>query len=497
MLKHASIPVLLLLVVVAILTRLPWVAVPLDNDTGEHAFHARQILRGEILYGKFHPAHHLPGIYYTYVLALSLFGDSPTAPKILLLFFVSATCILIYKMGEEFINKPTGFLGGIFYALVSSQAMFSGTTAAREHFANLPLTATMFVFLWLIKRNSRALTFVWIGVLSALAALYNIIYVAPLITAGVVLIVTWKQHEGIRGAFTRIAAIGFGTILPLLLAGSYFASKGLWSRLILVFEFGFSYFTSSDLSPLIFPKPFGFPLFITAVNNAALLTFGLMGTYRLFRNRQFNRSNSDPAFLSFVLWTLTSLALTGMRGGGYEHYALIALPPLCITAGYEIVEAYHRLQSQQGEKQAYLVSGFMTLLVVVLFLKMNLGFYIQYAHYLINPSPTADLGPFGKYYQSDSVNYLHTHTTPDDHIYLWSNGIQLYYYADRQPPVDILMPEYVSATGPRERIFDANTKYIILDPKLPAPQWLVEGLSKYYTFDTNISGWDFYRRNGQ
>ena len=60
---------------------LPSFSLPLDTDSSANAFLARHMLQGEILYDTFHPAHHLPGIYYTVALAFRLFGDNQLEPK--------------------------------------------------------------------------------------------------------------------------------------------------------------------------------------------------------------------------------------------------------------------------------------------------------------------------------------------------------------------------------------------------------------------------------
>src|SRR5258708_5977632 len=125
------------LLVVAL--RLPYINMLLDTDSSVNAFFARQMLRGEILYDKFHPAHHLPGIYYTFVLAFKLFGDNPAAPKLLLLAFMLAGAWLIFLMGRTFFNELAGILGAVFYIMASSQFYLAGMTAEMEHFANLPL----------------------------------------------------------------------------------------------------------------------------------------------------------------------------------------------------------------------------------------------------------------------------------------------------------------------------------------------------------------------
>ena len=76
--------------------------------------------------------------------------------------------------------------------------------------------------------------------------------------------------------------------------------------------------------------------------------------------------------------------------------------------------------------------------------------------------------------------------------------MQLYYYADRLPPIDILWPPYVSATGPPERIFNQRTKYIVVDDIkiFSRPEWLLDGLEQNYQLETVINRMEIYRRMG-
>lgn len=488
-----------MLLLVAVIPRLPWLALPLENDSGANAFLARQIIRGEHLYDRFHTAHHLPGIYYTFALAFKLFGDSPEAPKILLFFFVIATCWIIYLIGRDYLDDElSGILGAVFYALVSSQELFSGTTAAIEHFANLPITASIFLLLRSLKNKSSPSVFFWVGIFSSISILFKIVYAAPLATTGIIFIVrAWinRREDGVKKIFfLGIIAIAMGFLLPLVLTGGYFASLGLWDRLMLVFKFGFSYFSNSELSQLVFPRPFGFPLFITGVNNAALLVFGLIGTYRLVRFSLPLKDANKFIPLTLAIWLILSFASTGIRGGGYEHYVLIVLPPLALAAGFEISSAQRRLQISISPQSAAIAAGVMSGLIVLFFLAANTKLYAQYFQYITGATDGGQ-NPFITLNQQEPAEFIKSHTQPEEDIYLWGNNVQLYYYADRNPPIDILWPDYISATGAPERIFTNNTKYIIVDPELPTPQWLMDGIARQYSLETTISGWHFYLRN--
>jgi len=488
-----------------IIFKLPFFDLLLDTDSSVNAFFARQILGGEVLYDKFHPAHHLPGIYYTFALAFKLFGDNPTAPKLLLLAFTLASAWLIFLMGRSFFDDFTGILSACFYILGSSQVHLSGTTVEMEHFANLPLIATIFMSLILIRKNAHPFQFVWIGVLGAICILYKVILLGSLATAGIsIFIELWleRKNSGSGKVFgMRLGAITVGIFLPIAFIGYYFFVMGLWDRLVLVFTLGFNYFKDTALMGiLILPKPFGYPLFMLAMNNIALLTFGLLGTYRLIRRAVPLRTLANLTDFTLALWLVISFALAGLRGGGFPHYVLVVIPPLALASGVEISSAYKRWKITHSSKQAFIGAGIMTALIVVNFFWSN---YELYRQYIPNKSGQVfyekTTYQFSKSLQQPIIDYIKAHTTPDDLIYVWSNNkLQLYYYANRLPPIDIVWPSYVSATGPPERIFNPRTKYIIVDDieTISRPQWLLNGLEKNYQLETSINKMEIYRRNG-
>lgn len=497
--KKTTLLYFIILALVVVVLRLPSLNLLLDTDSSVNAFFARQMLHGELLYGKFHPAHHLPGIYYTFMVAFKLFGDNPVAPKLLLVVFMLASTWLIFLIGRTFFNDLTGLLGAFFYILTSSQLYLAGMTAEMEHFANLPLIATMFLFLILLRKNAHAVQFIWVGLLGAICVLYKITFVGSLAAVGIsMLIWAWlekSQPGGGKKLFPHFSLTAIGFMLPLAFVGGYFASMGLWQRLMLVFTLGFNYVNDTSLI-VVFPKPFGFPLFMVAMNNITLLVFGLFGAYRLIRRTFPLRTPENLTDLTLVLWLIISFALAGFRGGGFPHYPLISIPPLALMGGIEISSNYQRWQSTSSKKQAWLGAGLMTALIFINFLWRNYDLYRQY----IPNQPGQETAYQAVQDHQDAVfDYIKLHTTPDDFIYVWSINLQLYYYADRLPPIDILWPSYISATGrPPERIFNQRTKYIVVDDIkiFSRPQWLLDELKQNYHLETVINGMEIYRRVG-
>ncbi|HLO17534.1 MAG TPA: hypothetical protein VK206_22065 [Anaerolineales bacterium] len=499
---------LLLLVLLLVAIRLPSFAEPLDNDSGSVAFLARQMLRGEVLYGKFHPTHHLPGIYYTFEAAFKLFGDTAIAPKLFLLPWTLACAWLIFLMGRLYIDRRSGLLGAIFYILLSSQVSMKGTTVEMEQFANLPLTAGVFLVIVLLRNKVPAWQFVWVGIIGAICILYKIIFVGPLAVAGIAILAkAWierRQRTVLKTAFLRMLWMSIGLVLPLAAVGAYFASLGLWDRVMLVFRIGFGYMGGSGMFAWL-PPPFGFPIFWMGVSNAALLIFGLIGTYRCARRAIPLQTTEHLTNFMLVLWLIFSFAEAGLRWGGWEHYTLLVVPPLALLAASEISAAYERWKVKNSERQALIGMSAMIALVILIFVMLNYDFYSQYISYKLGRisyedfiygyTGTSGTGPAAL--NAEIIgHYIQSHTTPDDLIYLASENVQSYYYADREPPIDIIWPDYIFVTGPAERIFDPRTKYIVLDTpeKIDHPQWLMDGLKRYYYLETVIGGQEIYRR---
>ncbi len=496
-----------LLAIFVVIVRLPSLDEPLDNDSGAIAYHARQMLRGEPLYGKFHPTHEPPGAYYTFKVAFELFGDRQIAPKLILLFYFIACAWLLYLMGRSYVNDLAGILGAVFFTLVSSQVLLTGMTAKIEPFANLPLTAGVFLTVSLLRKRAAAWQFIWVGLIGAIGILYKVFYVTPLVIAGLsILAMAWFQRSQTNSwkvTLLRFTWMSIGLLVPLALIGAYYAYLGLWSRLLLVFTLGLGYINDpSIMTASWLPRPFGFPLFWMSVNNIALLILGLIGTYRLTRRAIPLRNTENLIDLIPVLWLITSFTLAGIRGGGFAYYVQLTVPPLAFMGAAEIGIAYQRWRVVSTKRMSALGAGILITLVVVNFAWANLDLYKHYISYRLGQSSYKDFlygykGTGPRSWNAQIIaDYIVNHTSPDDRIYQWSTDVQLYYFSDRNPPIDILWPYYVSATGSPERIFTPQTKYIIIDmpERLARPDWLMDGLARDYQLETTLGEKDLYRR---
>jgi hypothetical protein len=170
------------------------------------------------------------------------------------------------------------------------------------------------------------------------------------------------------------------------------------------------------------------------------------------------------------------------------------------VAGIEIARNHERWKTTSNEVRARLSTGLMIGLVIALFFISNNNLYRAYFPYKMGRISYEE---FCARISSFSINdirpvakYINIHTDADDFIYAWSKSVQVYYFADRLPPVDIIWTSDISSTGSPQRIFERQTKYIIVDPieGFPRPEWLVDGLSRYYVLETTIMDKQIYRR---
>jgi 4-amino-4-deoxy-L-arabinose transferase-like glycosyltransferase len=347
--------IVITLALFVIFLRLPSLEQPIDNNIGARAYHAQLILAGEPLYGAHHPGHHLPGIYYTYALALWLFGNSSWSIKLLVLPFTIVAVWLMYALGALLFGRSVALLAALFYALLSSHIWLFGATATTELFANTPRIAAFLLALYLIHKRKPPWSFVFVGLLSAAAFLYKAIYLSPLaLTAFIVLREAWlRRHEPAIGRATiqRALATAAGFLLLLAPVALYFAALGLLPRLFLVFTLGQSYVNNPEIgfTAAAFYWPI-FPLFGLAMNNVVLFMLAAVaiGKLIIFTWRRALRDEQQPPHLTsdglrenpaiYVgVWFLLSFIEAGINRSFFLHYYLLMAPPLVLLAAWYLV----------------------------------------------------------------------------------------------------------------------------------------------------------------
>jgi len=504
---------LALLLLLAILLRLPSLEQPFDNDSGAIAYHARHITRGEPLYGIHHPSHHMPAAYYTYALAFLLFGDSVWAVKFLLILWTIVVVCLLYRLGALMMDRSTGLLAAFLYIVLSSHVGLFGSSAEIELFANLPRTAAVLITMHLTTQSGTVWKFLFVGLLSAIAVLYKGVYLSPLALACFVLLVELWRNRAAANMWQVVVKrglwVGAGFAVGLLSVVVYFSLLGLLPRFLLVFTLGQKYVNYQiAASPLSQYWPL-LPFIGLARSNGVLLLFSLGGLLSSLGDLRKYRSRRDKAPTVFYVsvWYILSCLEASVTRIYYLHYYLLVIPPLALLAAWFLLKAYRTVKNQvYVGARLIAVSSLAMLLLVALFVsvRQNFDYYYLYTRYRLGLGTWQDFvskgwpafGPEMIRVQK-LADYVREHTLPSDYVYYWSGDVQIYYLADRRCSIDTLFPPQIELTGPHQRIFVPQTKYIIVGDSymVPRPAWLYPELAENgYALETIIEGQEIYHR---
>lgn len=503
---------LFLIFLIAILLRLPALEMPIDNDGGARAYHARLILAGEPLYGTHHPGHHLPAIYYTYAVAFVLFGDSAWAIQFLLLLWTLPTLYFLYRLAFELTDdRATAVLAALFYAILSAHVQLWGQTAETELFANLFRITAVWLLVVLLKRQKPAWHFAGVGLLAAAAFLYKAVYLSPMVMCAAGLGLIWWQNRAEVGAgrlFWRRAIWAAGGFWAGVTAvAAYFAALGLLPRLLQVFTLVQAYserssglneaVVSDGLRILLYPL---LPLWGLAVNNAVLLIFSLAGFVLIVRQRPWR-----PGLLALLpLWYVLSFVEAGLKLDLFAHYYLLVVPALALLAAWFLRKLYFDVRLANSVRAATAVLASLAVVALGISVWENGNYYRHYVRYMRGHEslPTfieSGWPSFGERLirAADLADYVVANSEPTEQIYYWSQDVQLYYLAQRQSPVDIIWPYDLEAAQNLPALFDSQTELIIIDQRREPepPEWFIDGLEANYLLEAAFDEQLVYRRN--
>ncbi len=504
--KHKfELTLLLTLLLLVILSRLPFLEKPLDDDSAANAYGGRLILQGEPLYSSYHPGHHLPAIYYTFALAFFLFGDNAEAIRIFLALWMIPTVWLLYYLSRTFADKKTSYLAVILFLLLSTDYALEGHTAEIELFANLPRIAATLLLVKLIERKGADWQFSLIGLVGAVAVLFKAVYISPLALAGLILLSQFWSHRQEKDAagilLRRLFWLGTGFILGLLPVVVFFGMLGLLPRVGLVFTLGQIHVSSEPVS-LIFI--FLYPLSGLAIANAPLLVIGLTGALLL----PWDKSTPTLPKNVILLWLFMSFVEAGFSRNPFFHYYQLIAPPLSLLAAWAITHLYQLGRTHQKIKlAAWVISISLLFAIGGTYLFVNGGYLYHYLRYKTGQDTYQNFvlkswPPTGPMFVAiqEIVDYIQAHSNPDERIYIWGDEVQLYYLANRRCAIDFIWPIYLElAPIPggqeemRRRLLASTTKFIVITQDNP-PTWLVDGLAKHYSLVKTISDRKIYQR---
>lgn len=383
------------LLLLTVIVRLPFLAVPMITDEGGYAYVAHYWAAGSRLYVDL-PFDRPQGIFLVYRALLALLGEDVIALRVGAALVAAATAIAIAVLAREQISRRAAWIAGGAFALFATCPSVEGFSANAELFANLPLVLAAHAT-W--KRR-------WFlaGLFAGIACV-----VKPSGLSALVLLVAWAAIEraGVRALLAGVAGFALAPAASVLHGISvgfdaYFASL-VSDRLL-----AFSVVTSSaDAQRGLFLES----LVITSPAWALLAVLAASGAVHV--------SSSVRRF--GVLWLVASFAGMTLGGTWHGHYYMQVLPPLAILAG----------GAQLGQGSRRVIWSALLVLAFLRFAAVDARYWFEAPDQIslrLYHRPSYLLG-------QQIADFIAARTTADQTMYVAFAEAHLYYLARRRAAV--------------------------------------------------------------
>jgi len=186
---------------------------PLERDEGEYAYSGQLLLQGIPPY-KLAYNLKLPGIYAAYAIALATFGQTAGGIHLGLLLINACTIFLIYILPARLFGRLAGLVAAATFALLSASPSVMGFEAHATNFVLPPVLLGILLLLEGSRLRNRWLVF-GSGFLCGIGFLmkqHGVFF--AFFCCFYLLLVGWKQKQGLREFLSDIGALGTGFILP-------------------------------------------------------------------------------------------------------------------------------------------------------------------------------------------------------------------------------------------------------------------------------------------
>jgi len=413
---------IIFILLLAIALRVHLLDVPLERDEGEYAYAGQLILQGFLPYTKVYNMK-MPGIYGAYALVMAILGQTLTGIHLGLMMVNLATIIFIFLLGKQLVDRTTGVVAAVSFAVLSVGQSVQGVFANAEHFVILPAVAGMLILLRATD-SRRPLPLFLSGLLFGLASLMKQHGAAFIAFALVYLIYQGRrtQPASLKPVFTNIFVLQAGAALPFTLMCLFFFASGIFDK------FWFWTFTyAREYVSLLSPAQ-GWGNFLhnfSAIVSSAPLLWVLAGwgLLALF---------IDPKARArlFFAGTLVIFSFLAITPGFYfrEHYFVLLLPAISLLIGFGL-SSMGRLLANVSQSAAKLVP------VAIILAALGSTVY-QQRLFLFGVDPViASRLTYGKNPFPESLKiaqYLKERTSSEDAIAVVGSEPQIYFYAHRR-----------------------------------------------------------------
>lgn len=431
----------IVLIALAIFTRIRLLDIPFERDEGAFAYIGREFWGSGRLYTDLYD-NKLPGLYLIYAIFVSLFGATPFGVHCGALIWHIATLAVFYFWLREVFGKDKAVACTGLYAFYAASAEVLGFAVHATQLCTLPAIAGLWA-LWrgtIQEKKPRALWFLLAGLGAGLSiwikqqAFFYALF-------GISFLIWWFIQSGRQISFLKIAGSSalylLGVVLPAGLSAAWFATQGrlddFWFWTVQL-----SAGQAAETSNGWFFFRFYFP---KVVQGWWLLWIAGVGGCIYWMSRKDMKGQR-------MLAPLLPFALLGTAIGGafYPHYFVLVTPWLacCAVVG---LDALVRRFGTAG----WLAAG----LVVISPLLLHLGYWVRddfrtIMRYAYGNDPFTEMAAIGK--------ELKKRCGPSDSIAVIGSEPELFLYTGKPSALGHLFFQAVLQDHPRRQQFQNQVR---------------------------------------
>jgi hypothetical protein len=323
---------------------------------------------------------------------------------------------------------------------------------------------------------------------------------------------------GLSFLFKIVAVFDFAAFFAFLFFTNYskklldiFKPKNLIAEIRNLFPLTIGFMIPIVITALFFLLNHAFPNFLTATlfSNIGYVGYGnkliipqgflilkliLLGTFSLFIF--YRRKHFGNSFVFVSLWLAFSLFNAFFSQRPYTHYVLVLLPAFCLMIGLFLLNKnFSKLSG------ILIITSFIVILLGFTFYIKTVLYYPNFISFVIDGNR---VNSYQKFFDAstpinyDLANYINTHASPKDNIFLWGNNAQVYYLTAKLPPGKYAAAYHITSykdgyMNTKEGLALNKPKFIVIMPNAGVYPFSLTG----YNQEINIENVIIYEKINQ